>query len=62
MLNSFDSRELAFLDPIHEISWATVFVSNFFNFVIKERPLSFLDHIFEVMPVFKTLRKTIFFK
>jgi len=56
ILDSFNCRELSFLDPVHKFLWAALFVRDFFNFVIKEKLLCLLDSVFEAMPVFKTLR------
>jgi len=46
ILDGFDHREFAFLDPIYEFPWAAFFICN----------------SFEVLPVFKALRKMIFVK
>jgi len=62
ILDSFDCWKFAFLDLIHKFPWATFFVHNFFNFVIKERPFQILDHVFEATPIFEASRVSVSIK
>ena len=52
VLDGFDSRKLSLLDPVHQLPWATTFVCDFLDFVVKERSLGILDHQFERLPIF----------
>jgi len=52
ILNGFNCREFVFLDPIHKLPWATFLVCNFVYLFIKKGTLVFLDHTFEVLPIF----------
>jgi len=52
ILNSFNCREFAFIDPIHELPWAIFLVCNFIYLFIKEGMLGFLDCTFEVLSIF----------
>ena len=42
VLDGFNSRKLSLLDPVHQLPWATTFVCDFLNFVVKERSLGIL--------------------
>ena len=53
VLNGFDSRELSFFDPVHELPWTTLLVSDLINFFIKEVVFHFLNYPFEFLPVFQ---------
>jgi len=53
VLNGFNHGELSFLDPVHELLWTTLLVSNLINFFIKEVAFYFLDCSFEFILVFQ---------
>ncbi len=54
MLDSFNSRELSLLDPIHQFPRASTLVRDFSNFVVKVGSLDIFDSRLEFFPVFKT--------
>ena len=62
MLDGFDSRKLAFIDPIHEFPWTSSFVGDFLNFLIEEELFSTLDYSSELLPIFDTFGQPIFFE
>jgi len=41
-LDSFRSREFSFVDPIHELLWALLFVSYFHDFEVEKCPFGIL--------------------
>ena len=59
ILDSFDYRELVFLDPTHKFLWATLFICNFLNFVIEERVFCSFNSAFKVASVFNISRVSI---
>ena len=52
VLDSFDSRKLSLLDPVHQLPWATTFVCDFLDFVVEEQSFGILDRRFERLPIF----------
>jgi len=52
ILNGFNCREFAFLDPIHKLPWAIFLICNFVYLFIEEGMLCFLDCTFKVFPIF----------
>ena len=62
MLDSFDSRKLVFINPIHEFLWTSSFVRDFLNFLVKEESFGILDYSFELLPIFDMFGQLIFFK
>ena len=48
ILDGFDGRQFVFIDPVHELSRFSFFVSDFLNFD------SSLDFVLEYFPTFKT--------
>jgi len=54
ILNSFSSRELSFLDPVHELPWIISLVGDFIDLIIKELSFCFLDSFSEFLPIIQT--------
>jgi len=52
ILNSLNSREFSFVDPIHKFPRALTFVHYLLNLFIKEESFGDLDHFFECLPGF----------
>jgi len=58
--DGFRDRELSFVDPVHELSWSFPLVGYFLDFKIEEHSFSVLDSFAEELPVFETLRSSVF--
>jgi len=56
ILNSFSSRELSFLNLVHELPWTTSLVGNFINFIIEELLFCFLNSFFKFLLIIQTSR------
>ena len=52
ILDGFDGRQLALVNPIHEFPRPSFFVSDFLNFDVKERLLCGFDFALENFPIF----------
>jgi len=61
VLNSFNGQKFSSLNPIHEFP-RSILLDNFVDFVIKEFVFSSSDRFFENLPIFKTLRLSVFVK
>jgi len=55
IFNSFNSRKLAFVHPVHEFPWTPFFVGDFLNLKVKEGIFSVLDCFLELLPILDTL-------
>ena len=53
VLDGFDGRQFALVDPTHELPRSMFFVSNFLNFVIKESMFCGLNCALEYFPIFQ---------
>jgi len=62
VLDSFNSRKLVFVNPIHEFSWASFFVGDFLNLEVKEGIFGSLDYILELLPILNTFGYPILLK
>ena len=62
MVDSFNSGEFSSLDPVYQLPWASTFIRDFLNFVIKVGSLNIFDCHLELLPVFKTSWCPIVFK
>ena len=60
ILDSFNGRQLLFVNPVHEFPRFPFFSKDFLNFSIKEGLFSILDHFLELLPVINTLSQPIF--
>jgi len=58
--DGFQDRELLFVDPVHELPWPFSLVGYFLDFKIEEHSFSVLDSFVEGLPVFETLRSSVF--
>ena len=54
VVDSLNSGEFLSFDPVHQLPWASTFVRDFLNFVIKEGSLDVFDSLLELFPVFET--------
>ena len=62
ILNSFSSRELSFLDPVHELPWIISLVGDFIDLIIKELSFCFLDSFSEFLPIIQTFWMSVYVK
>lgn len=56
ILDSFNGRKLAFVDPIHKKLWTSFFICDFLYFEVKKCSFHLLDYVFEFFPIFNVLR------
>ena len=61
VLNSFNGWKFSLLNPIYEFP-RSILLNNFVDFVIEEFVFSSSNHFFENLPIFKTLRLSVFVK
>ena len=54
VFDSLSSWKFPFLDPVYQLSWATAFICDFLNFVVKKGLLGVFNCLFECLPVFTT--------
>ena len=54
MVDSLNSREFPFLNPVCQLPWASTFIRDFLNFVIEEGSLDVFNCLLELLPVFET--------
>jgi len=58
--DSFQDKELLFVDPVHELPWPFPLVGYFLDFKVEEHSFSILDSFVEGLPVFETLGSSVF--